>query len=100
MGHLWLMLSVDCTVKSVNVHDREYTLLQFHLHATSEHTVNNYHYDAELNFVHKDISGSGKLLVMGVFLHAEEAQSTTGSSTICWATWRLTTKRLTWKRAS
>ncbi|KAE9265413.1 hypothetical protein PR003_g32465 [Phytophthora rubi] len=67
-----MFFMADCTVKSVNVHNREYTLLQFHLHATSEHTVNNYHYDAELHFVHKDISGSGNLLVMGIFLHAEE----------------------------
>lgn len=41
------------------------------MHATSEHSVNDYHYDAELHFVHKAVDGSGQLLVMGVFLHAE-----------------------------
>ncbi|KAG6947353.1 hypothetical protein JG688_00015588 [Phytophthora aleatoria] len=61
----------NCTVKSINNDNREYSLLQFHMHMASEHTIDDYHYDAELHFVHKAADGSGKLLVMGVFLHAE-----------------------------
>ncbi|ETO61258.1 hypothetical protein F444_20702 [Phytophthora nicotianae P1976] len=61
----------NCTVKSVNYDERMYSLLQFHMHIVSEHTIDDYHYDAELHFVHKAVDGSGKLLVMGVFLHAE-----------------------------
>ncbi|KAF4318114.1 hypothetical protein BBO99_00007251 [Phytophthora kernoviae] len=60
-----------CTVKSINFDEREYGLAQFHMHATSEHALDGYHYDAEIHFVHKDVSGSGKILVTGVFLHAE-----------------------------
>jgi carbonic anhydrase len=63
---------VDCTVKSINFDEREYALAQFHMHATSEHALDNYHYDAEIHFVHKDTAGAGKILVTGVFLHAEE----------------------------
>ncbi|KAF4149504.1 Eukaryotic-type carbonic anhydrase [Phytophthora infestans] len=61
----------NCTVKTTNKGKREYSVLQFHMHLASEHTIDDYHYDAELHFVHKAVDGSGKLLVMGVFLHAE-----------------------------
>ncbi|KAG1713579.1 hypothetical protein DVH05_001366 [Phytophthora capsici] len=61
-----------CTVKSINFDEREYGLAQFHMHATSEHALDNYHYDAEIHFVHKATDGSGKILVTGVFLNAEK----------------------------
>ncbi|KAI9991915.1 hypothetical protein PInf_017295 [Phytophthora infestans] len=60
-----------CTVKSINFDEREYGLAQFHMHATSEHALDDYHYDAEIHFVHKAVDGSGKILVTGVFLNAE-----------------------------
>ncbi|KAG6615267.1 carbonic anhydrase-like protein [Phytophthora cinnamomi] len=59
-----------CTVKSINFDEREYALAQFHMHATSEHALDDYHYDAEIHFVHKD-SDTGTILVTGVFLIAE-----------------------------
>ncbi|GMF53418.1 unnamed protein product [Phytophthora fragariaefolia] len=60
----------DCTVKSINFDGREYALAQFHIHSTSEHTLDYYHYDAEIHFVHKD-ADTGTILVTGVFLAAE-----------------------------
>jgi len=46
----------------------EYTLIQFHYHAPSEHQINGKSADAELHMVHK--SADGKLLVLGVLLVA------------------------------
>lgn len=64
------VVAADCTVKSINFDEREYSLAQFHMHATSEHALDNYHYDAEIHFVHKN-SDTDNLLVTGVFLSAE-----------------------------
>ena len=47
---------------------RRYTLLQFHFHSPSEHTVGGRHYDMEVHFVHR--SDGGKLAVVGVFMEA------------------------------
>jgi carbonic anhydrase len=47
-----------------------YTLVQFHFHSPSEHTVNGKHYPLEMHFVHK--SADNKLAVVGVFV--EEGQ--------------------------
>jgi len=41
-------------------------LLQFHIHAPSEHTIDGKHYDAELHLVHKD-TDEDELAVIGVF---------------------------------
>jgi len=43
----------------------QYSLLQFHFHAKSEHTVGGYHYPLEAHLVHKNTSGG--LAVIGVF---------------------------------
>ncbi|CEG49779.1 RxLR-like protein [Plasmopara halstedii] len=59
----------NCTAKSTD-DEKEYSLLQFYLRLTSEHTINNERYDAELQFVHKSMDGSGKQLVIGVLLQA------------------------------
>lgn len=40
------------------------------MHSTSEHTLDDYHYDAEIHFVHKN-TDTGTILVTGVLLHAE-----------------------------
>ncbi len=47
---------------------RRYTLLQFHFHSPSEHTVGGRHYDMEAHFVHR--GDDGKLAVVGVFMEA------------------------------
>jgi len=51
--------------------DKDYTLLQFHFHANSEHTVDQTTYPAEVHFVH--LSQDGKLAVIGVFFDAAMA---------------------------
>jgi carbonic anhydrase len=43
-----------------------YPLIQFHLHAPSEHVVNGVAHDAELHYVH--VRNDGKIAVLGVFL--------------------------------
>jgi carbonic anhydrase len=43
-----------------------YELVQFHLHALSEHTLNGAYTDMELHLVHKD--ASGRLAVVGVMI--------------------------------
>lgn len=50
---------------------RRYTLLQFHFHSPSEHTVDGRHYDLEAHFVHRN--EEGKLAVVGVFMEASGA---------------------------
>ena len=43
-----------------------YNVLQFHLHAPSEHTINGKHYDLEMHIVHQNIRDSN-LAVLGIF---------------------------------
>jgi len=43
-----------------------YQLLQFHLHAPSEHTFDGKNYDVEIHFVHKHTS-LNKLVALGIF---------------------------------
>lgn len=62
----------NCTA---SVGGAEYSLLQFHIHAPSEHTVNGRAYDGEAHFVHKNADGSG-LLVVGVFLEKHSGATT------------------------
>jgi carbonic anhydrase len=44
----------------------KWDLVQFHLHAPSEHTLDGKRYDAEIHFVHKN--AKGELAVVGVFV--------------------------------
>ncbi|KAF1795959.1 Carbonic anhydrase, alpha-class [Phytophthora cactorum] len=50
-------------------------MLQFHLHAPSEHTLNGEHLDGEVHFVHSNTDGSA-LLVVGVFFKAVDSGGT------------------------
>jgi carbonic anhydrase len=45
-----------------------YTLVQYHFHNQSEHTVKGQHYPMEMHLVHK--AANGKLAVIGVFIEA------------------------------
>ncbi|TMW69117.1 hypothetical protein Poli38472_001273 [Pythium oligandrum] len=56
-----------CTVTAGG--SKPYSLLQFHMHAPSEHTLNGKHYDAEAHFVHKNEDG---LLVVGLFIEMKD----------------------------
>lgn len=58
---------------------RRYTLLQFHFHSPSEHTVGGRHYDMEAHFVHQD--DSGKLAVVGLLIE------TGGTNEVLQAIW-------------
>lgn len=58
-------VQIDPT-RTIVVDDTTYTLLQYHFHSPSEHTVNGKQYDAEAHFVHKD--SSGNLAVVGVLI--------------------------------
>ncbi len=61
-------VQANSAAKSYIVVDgKKYTLLQFHFHTPSEHTVNGKHADVEAHFVHK--SDDGKLAVIGIFLN-------------------------------
>ncbi|KAK3244976.1 hypothetical protein CYMTET_45435, partial [Cymbomonas tetramitiformis] len=70
--HTW-KVELECTdgLLSLTHDDTEYTMLQFHWHSPSEHTVNGKYYDAETHFVFQDTS-SDALLVIGVFLQAHQ----------------------------
>jgi len=55
----------------------EFTLVQFHLHNGSEHTVNNVRHDLEAHFVHANhdfLTGGShpRLAVIGVFINADD----------------------------
>lgn len=52
---------------SIVVNGETYTLLQFHTHTHSEHTVGGSSYPMEIHFVHKN-NATGKLAVIGVFV--------------------------------
>ncbi len=51
---------------TLTIGDETYSLVQYHFHNESEHTVKGRHYPMEMHLVHK--SASGKLAVIGVFI--------------------------------
>lgn len=57
---------------TVNLEGKEYTLLQFHYHAKSEHTIDNQHYPLEVHFVHKH--SDNEFAVLGI-LFVEGAEN-------------------------
>lgn len=63
----------ECQVEVRNDDDEpsgEFDFQQFHVHATSEHTINGHHYAGEVHFVHK-VAGGNDLLVTGLLLNVE-----------------------------
>ncbi|KAH7472377.1 Alpha carbonic anhydrase 7 [Phytophthora ramorum] len=67
--------SVDGGSCAVSANGASYNMLQFHLHAPSEHTLNGEHLDGEVHFVHSNTDGSA-LLVVGVFFKAVDGGET------------------------
>ena len=57
------------TASHVTFRTTDWSLLQFHFHAPSEHTIAAHHHDMELHLVHA--SPDGALLVVGVFIDAD-----------------------------
>ncbi|KAG6948342.1 hypothetical protein JG688_00015135 [Phytophthora aleatoria] len=60
---------------AVSANNATYNMLQFHLHAPLEHTLNGEHLDGEVHFVHSNTDGS-TLLVVGVFFKAVDGGGT------------------------
>jgi carbonic anhydrase len=58
--------------------NEKYSLLQYHIHAPSEHVINGKSYPLEIHFVHG--TPDGKLAVIGVF--AEEGKANSQFDTI------------------
>ncbi len=52
--------------ETMTVGDKNYSLVQFHFHAPSEHTVNGKHFPMEMHFVYQGEDGA--LAVVGVFV--------------------------------
>lgn len=67
-GHS-IVFDVDGNSEStILVNGTPYSLLQFHYHIPSEHTVMNAHYPLEIHFVHKNAQGG--LAVVGVLVNS------------------------------
>ncbi len=58
----------------ISINGQRFYLLQFHLHAASEHTVNGEHYPVEIHFVHQN-PANGQLAVVGVFVEEGDENS-------------------------
>ena len=54
------------TGEKLTVGDKSYSLVQFHFHAPSEHTVDGEHFPMEMHFVHQ--AEDGALAVLGLLL--------------------------------
>ncbi len=66
------------TSEKMTVAEKSYSLIQFHFHEPSEHTVNGKHYPMEMHFVHQ--AEDGALAVVGVFI--EEGSHNLGIETL------------------
>jgi carbonic anhydrase len=65
---LWVN-STDGEMAFVN-HDKNvrlFKILQFHMHAPSEHTINGKNYDLELHLVHQSPTNKSQLSVIAIF---------------------------------
>ena len=63
-GHT-IQVNIDAG-SSITLEDRQFSLLQFHFHLPSEHTVEGARYPMEVHFVHQ--AEEGDLAVIGVFM--------------------------------
>lgn len=52
----------------IYVRGRRFDLAQFHFHSPSEHTLNGRHFDMEMHLVHAAQDGSGRLVVVALWL--------------------------------
>lgn len=68
-------IQVNCDAGSLLTHgDRDYRLVQFHLHHPSEHRIDGRLTEMELHLVHQD--AEGHFLVVGVMLDVGETENT------------------------
>ena len=68
-GHSIQVKFDPTTASHVTFRSTPYSLVQFHFHAPSEHTIASHHHDMELHLVHA--SADGQLLVVGVLIDAD-----------------------------
>lgn len=66
-------LKVNLTKSSLAIGNEKYSLLQYHIHAPSEHVINGKTYPLEIHFVHA--TPDGKLAVIGVMAQEGKANS-------------------------
>ncbi|KAG3160103.1 hypothetical protein PI124_g17566 [Phytophthora idaei] len=71
-GFMGSVIDGSCQVKA---NKAQYDLLQFHVHAPSEHTLNGDPLDGEVHFVHSNADVSA-LLVVGVFMEIDPSGNT------------------------
>ena len=61
-----------CTPPSMNIPNIEnglYDVLQYHIHAGSDHTIDGQNFGADMHIVHKNrINGATDLAVLGMFI--------------------------------
>ncbi len=70
MGH-----GIEIGLKGQAIIDnRLFSLQQFHIHAPSEHLLNDYRFDGEIHFVHQ--AEDGRMAVIAVFLKAGKTSET------------------------
>jgi carbonic anhydrase len=68
-GHVVEVPMPEAAGHSLTIGDDVYTLVQYHFHAPSEHTVDGISYDVEAHFVHRN--DEDDLAVVGVFLDTD-----------------------------
>lgn len=69
-GHTIVVKAPDGVINGMKIGNEPYQLLQFHMHAPSEHVIDGVHYPLEIHFVHA--TDDGKLAVLGVFVEEGE----------------------------
>ncbi|WP_158095092.1 carbonic anhydrase [Gottfriedia luciferensis] len=53
-----IKLIPQSNTNSINLNGTKYTLIEFHFHTPSEHTVNGLHSDLEVHFIHENLNKS------------------------------------------
>jgi carbonic anhydrase len=74
-GHAIQINSSEGYAGKLNIGNDSYPVIQYHLHAPSEHVIGTETFDGELHFVH--VREDGKMAVLGVFLEGGHAANKT-----------------------
>lgn len=73
-GHVIEVPLPEGNHNTLKVGNSVYTLVQYHFHAPSEHTLNGKHYDLEVHLVHQNAAGETAVVgvLMNIGLHPNE----------------------------
>lgn len=87
--HAFQVDFAKCDSLGVTYEGTYYTLLQFHFHSPSEHTIDGQYFDAELHMVHKGASDDD-LLVIGVPLQVMKPDAKANNLFLnrLWKSWK------------